>query len=631
MRRFLSPLVGLLSGAVLACSYPVYPALAQDIRITIESIKVIPTPEGSAIEISADRPFSFVTYTLQNPDRLIVDLTEKGVESLVPERGQTSSDLIKSWQIFWDTPAGELGCVDLISFDLSVPAEHRVEGIPGKLLIRVRPKMGIPSAADKMASDYIDTLLQVPSATGRVSQEYPAIRFPEPFSPLAAVEPAGYSTGELWGLDQALQLGLSRHRQIQVAEEEANFAQMKVKEAHRALFPTAAFKTSWTDGTASRINFREVNHGLQVDHQIYSSGRLRDTYRQALVNLQVAEKRKRKAEVDFTLELTQAYYQLIGAQAALQLQNNLIPQTKEIIEQTKKRFEKGLLTKLEMLNVEAQLNQINFQKATAENDYALAHLKFAQRLKLGDKAVFNIPSEFPSYVPQDISLDESMQLAARYRPDVQINTLLVQFNEYGEQIARSKSNLRVELSTFLGLSGAAFESETLKLGKDYSVGFKATKAWGPHETSFSMTKTKTAPKLGQSSVTNNTVYQGEIGILNQYPAMSEVEQARLGLERARQDLDDTKTSVMQEVEEAYVSYAKARIQLSYAEEKVNFRKEQLKIFRAQADLNEALPSQILAGISGLNDEYIGKMNALTNYYVALARLNKAIGLSGHYK
>jgi outer membrane protein TolC len=309
----------------------------------------------------------------------------------------------------------------------------------------------------------------------------------------------------------------------------------------------------------------------------------------------------------------------------------LVPKAAAIVEQTRKRFDKGLLTKLEMLNVESQMNQILFQKATAENDYALARLKFLQRLKLSDKAIINIPSEFPPSPPQEISIEEAMQAAARHRPDIQINSLLVQFNEFEQHIVEAKSNLKVDLSTFLGYSGAAFETEQIQLGTDYSFGVKATKAWGPHETSFSATKTKTSPRLGQSSVTDNTVYEGQIAFLNQHPARSELQQAKLGLARARQDFDDTKANVMQEVEEAYVSYAKAKIQLFYAEQKLNFRMEQLKIFQAQAELNEALPSQILGGISGLNDEYVSKMNALMNYHVALARLSKAIGLSGRYK
>ncbi len=642
MRRFLRTVACLLTGFSLAFTQFLYPAAAQQPRVNLESIRVYPTPEGATIEIQTDSPCSFVTYTLKDPDRLVVDLAESEVESLIPESGTSPANLVRDWHLFWDAKDGELGWVDYISFQLAAPAEHLVESVPGKLLIRVRSQEGEEGLAGYAAAEYIDSLLKGRQLMSPVSAEYPASQIPEAFPLLAVLNPSGYpspdaaptssgNSGVVWSVDKSLQFGLSRYRAIQVAEEETKLAHMKVREARRALYPAATFKSTWTDGTASRVDFTEVNHGLQLDQPLYSAGRLSETYRQALVNLQIAEKRKRKAESDFSLEIVQAYYQLVGAEATLEIQTQVMPKIQDTLRRTRKRYEKGLLTKLEMLNVESQFNQAAFQKATAENDYTLAHLKFLQRMKLNENAIVEVPSQFPAYSPQEISLEEAFQLAMKYRPDIHINTLLLQFNEYEEQIAKAKGGLRVDLTTFLGFSGSAFETETISLDKDYSFGIKATRNWGPHEAAFSSTTTKTSPRLGQTSRTDSTVRQLELGILKSLNGLSEIQQALVSVERAKQDLDDTKASVLQEVEEAYISYSKARIQLQYVKEKVNFRREQLKIFEAQAALNEALPSQILQGIIQLNDEYISESVALTNYYVALARLNKAVGMPGHYK
>ncbi len=406
---------------------------------------------------------------------------------------------------------------------------------------------------------------------------------------------------------------------------------MKIREARRALYPAASLRSTWTQGTASNVGFTEVQHGIQLDHPLFYSGRLTNTYRQALVNLQVAEKRQNKAKADFVMEVAQAYYQYVGAKAAVGVQEGLLKECRQILEKTEARFQKGLLTRLEQLNVQAQFNQAKFQLATAENDLTLARLKFLQRLKLDPSALVEVPSDFQNPVPSDIDLEEPLHLAAQYRPDIQINTLLVEFNEYEQLIAKEKGDLRVDLSTFLGVSGSAFETENLTLNKDYSLGIKATKNWGPNEASFSSTTTKTAPRLGQTSRTDSTVYSGQLGLLSKLDALSEVQQATVALEKARQDLDEAKATVFQEVEEAYVSYRKTRLQLEYSQQKVVFREEQLKITKAQASLNEALPSQLLEAVMRLTEERVNTSVALTNYYVALARLNKAIGLPGHYR
>ena len=48
-------------------------------------------------------------------------------------------------------------------------------------------------------------------------------------------------------------------------------------------------------------------------------------------------------------------------------------------------------------------------------------------------------------------------------------------------------------------------------------------------------------------------------------------------------------------------------------------------------MNEALPSQVLEAAMKLSEERVSKVQALSSYYEALAKLNKAVGLAGYYK
>ena len=71
--------------------------------------------------------------------------------------------------------------------------------------------------------------------------------------------------------------------------------------------------------------------------------------------------------------------------------------------------------------------------------------------------------------------------------------------------------------------------------------------------------------------------------------------------------------------------------MEYAQQKIAFREEQVKILKAQASVNEALPSQVLEAVIRLSEEKAARAQVLTNHYVALAKLNKAVGLADHYK
>lgn len=601
----------ILSGFLLAWTVSLPPVWSSTSSSLLESIEMYPALDGDALEIRYDHPFHFVTYTLTEPDRLIIDPVDPVVRSGLDESHPLNGLLARGWKVHYPAGAADSDQVDYLSVELSQPSEHLIERANGRLLVRLRPKHPLYPFALRPASPL--------GPEGGTS------------SPVEGRQAA--DQGRFWTFQEALSFGLDRHRPVRIATEEVELAEMKVREARRALYPSAKLRFTWTEGTASELDFTEYQTGLQMEHPLYYSGRLMETYRQSLVNLQVAEKRKAKVKADYALEVAEAYYELMGAQANLSVQEGLIEEAQRVLDQVEARLEKKLLTPLERLNVQAQLNQARFQRANAENDLLLARMKLHQRLELQPDAAVSVevPPSFPPPSDSPIDLEEALQLSRQYRSDIQINALLVEFHEFEERIQEAKGKLQVDLSGFFGSSASAFETEPLDSGDDYFIGVKAKRNWGPHGMEVNVTDTHTSPRLGQTTRTDSTVYSAEMGILDKLESFSEVQQARINLAKARRDLAEARATVYREVQEAYISFQKARLQLEYARQKIQFRQEQAKIVEAQASLNEALPSQVLEAVMKVREEQVGEVQALTAYYVALAKLNKAIGLTGHYQ
>ena len=583
------------------------PAFAADEIIVLQSLRVDPDLEGDILQVRSDRPFAFVTYTLTNPDRLIIDPVESRVESSLAPVGRLAGQVVQGWRVFRPAGGGSTTQVDYVEIQLSEPAEHRVEETAGRLVLRIRPKEQ-PGLLPPTAGD------------------------PAPAGAAPPPPPVPSSPSQIWTAKDALAFGLARHRPVRIARQEAELAQMKVREARRALYPVATLKYSWTDGVASNVDFREYTAGLQVEQPLYYSGRLMQAYRQSLINLQVAEKRQAKVKSEYSQELAQEYYQYVGAKASRAKQEGLLTEAEDFLQKAQTRFDKGLLTRLEVLNIESQVNQAKFQRANADNDVELARVKFIQKLGLEARTrSVDVPDSFEEPSLKAVDLEEAAQLALKNKPDILVNSLLVKFHEYEERIAIAKTKFKVDLSGFIGSSAAAFQTEPLDSGDDYFIGIKATRNWGANSTTASATKTKTSPRLGQTTRTESTVYSAEMGIIDQLASLSEIKQAQVNLNKARRDLEEAKDGAIQEVQEAHISYEKARLQLEYAQQKIAFREEQVKILKAQAGVNEALPSQVLEAVMRLTEERAGQAQALSNYFVALAKLNKAVGMSGYYK
>lgn len=595
LRRYSLRWFWFTGGFLLTCVIPLCPAFSADERITLQSLQIDPDLEGDILQVRSDRPFAFITYTLTQPDRLIIDPVETEVVSSLEPAGRLSGELVRGWRVLRPAGSSSATQVDYLEIELAEPAEHLVQDTAGKLVLRIR------------------------------SKEQQSIL------PATAGEPAPAGS-KVWDVRDSLSFGLARHRPVRIARQEAELAQMKVREARRALYPVATLKYSWTDGVASNVNFTEYTRGLQVEQPLYYSGRLMQAYRQSLVNLQVAEKRQVKVKADYSQELAQEYYQYVGAKSSRATQQGLLAEAEDFLKRAQVRFDKGLLTRLEVLNIESQVNQTAFQRANADNDVELARLKFVQKMGLeAQNRSVEVPETFEEPLLQPVDLEEAVSLSLKNKPDILVNSLLVKFHEYEERIAVAKTKFKVDLSGFIGTSAAAFETEPLDAGDDYFVGLKATHNWGPNSATASGTKTKTSPRLGQTTRTESTVYSTEIGILDQLASLSEIKQAQVNLNKARRDLEEAKNSAIQEVQEAHISAQKARLQLGYSQQKIAFREEQVKILKAQAGVNEALPSQVLEAVMRLTEERVGQAQALSNYYVALAKLNKAVGLSGHYK
>jgi len=64
--------------------------------------------------------------------------------------------------------------------------------------------------------------------------------------------------------------------------------------------------------------------------------------------------------------------------------------------------------------------------------------------------------------------------------------------------------------------------------------------------------------------------------------------------------------------------------------KSSFHAEATKVARAQASLNEALQSQLLESMVQLADEKSVYIKALSDYSLALIKINKVIGVKDYF-
>jgi outer membrane protein TolC len=649
MKIFLSISLALISGLIFLSG--IAAGAESDDLLVITDLKIENYPDAARITLHTNRYFEYIDYSLQgSPAAIMFDPTEPLYTDLKEVKFDkdgliTAVKLVKAI-LGPNMPLGEgFYPIDYFMIELSANSMYHVsqrannvvidigsgylppqEPVSKTLPVQSYPKEPQTSVAKQPGA--VEIPQQMPPI-GQTFREFRDKTISESFSTKStkAQLPEGKDS---FTYKECLEIGTINYLPLVIAEEEIKLNGLKLNEAKRGLYPTATAKYTTTDGKTLGVEFTEKSYGLQVEQPLYYGGRLKLALKQAQVNKEVAMSKFDKTESDVASKITETFYNMATAQLNLQDQKELFEESKGLLAVAEKKYQAELTTKLELLNVQSQCNQIEYQLAVAAKDLEIARVNLLQAMDVDPSREVFVDFSV-DYAEKDIDLNQCLLLAYQNRSELTMNELLDQAAEYEQKIAKAKDDFKVDFTGFLGQSGGAYKTEPLTVGSDWYAGLKVSKPWLGNTGGYSYTKNKTSPKLGQSTRTEGISHSLEFGILSNMPSYSEKQSALINKLKAENDLAEIEKSINQEVREAYNNYQKAVIQIENTRDKIAFRQEELKILKSQADINEALLSQVLEAMVKLNDEKALYHQAIASYKTALANLNKAIGIIGYFE
>ena len=418
-----------------------------------------------------------------------------------------------------------------------------------------------------------------------------------------------------------------------IAVEEVGLSRLKIREARRALYPAASLNYLVSTGrtTANTQDFEDKEYKVRFEYPLYYGWRLKYAVEQAISNVKATRQNYDKVVHDLRLEVELAFYSYIASHSNVRLQRDLLKDVEEIADAAKKRFDRGLTTRSEFLQVDSQLKQITYQVASAENDLSMAKLTLAQAMnivdpeRLGD--LIDIDRDLMDLKDRELNvpLEECVDIAFRYRPDLKTKEHMVEFADYGRKIAQSKDQFKVDLTGSYGSSGGAYETETLEMATDWFFGVKVSKPLGGSTIAASYTEDETSEKHGESSKTESISKSLEFGILDNLQSFSEKKSSDIASKKAMDELEQTKEAIIREVKGSYLDYKKGLAQARVNLNKIQYRKEELKVAKARAELYSISFSELLQAHISLTDERSFYIESLVSLHQSLARLNKATG------
>ena len=130
--------------------------------------------------------------------------------------------------------------------------------------------------------------------------------------------------------------------------------------------------------TLSRLNPRGA--GLQVDQNIFDSGKTRSTVSQAESQVLAARATLRNTEQNVLLDAATSYMNVLRDTAILNLNRNNVEVLEEQLRQTKDRFQVGEVTRTDVAQAEARLSSAQSQAILAESNLKTSIARYRQNV-----------------------------------------------------------------------------------------------------------------------------------------------------------------------------------------------------------------------------------------------------------
>lgn len=355
---------------------------------------------------------------------------------------------------------------------------------------------------------------------------------------------------KVWDLKTAIEYAKEKNISINTLKLSSQTAQQDLIASKSAVLPNLTGNvsqaiTNYKSGLQNTSGF-----GLNSDITLYNGSYLKNDIKAKELSLQTANLSVEAAKNDITISITQAYLNILLARENITYLKDLLTTSDAQVKQAEQQLKFGTIAKKDLLQLQATYANDKYTLVTAQNTLQQNILTLKQLLQIPTADAFEVSTT--DIVQTSTVLDNlatAQDKALRTRPEVKSGELNIQLQT--TNLEKAKSTLR----------------PTLSLGGSLYTGYNNNNIGG------------------YGYQLNNSFYQNlgltlSIPIFDRKVTKTNVAKANISIEQARLSLLDTKTTLTQNVERAYINVQNANSQYAAAQEQFNYTGEALRISNA---------------------------------------------------
>ncbi len=334
---------------------------------------------------------------------------------------------------------------------------------------------------------------------------------------------------------------------------------------------------------------------IRIRQPIYQGGRLKAAWRTAKLTREESLLQYYTTVSDNLLDVRTAYYNVLLAEEQIAVREASVKLLSEELENTKRRFDAGAVPRFDVLRAEVAVATEKPRLIRVRNLYRIAKNKLATLLGYDIPATIweDIPMTLTDRLraePYTVELPSALVQALKQRPELAALQKGVDLRK--ERINAAKAESRPWLSLFAG-----YDARNSTFRDDFM-------------------RTVTGPIAGVEL----TWEMWDAGATK-----GRIKQAQAAYDKAQVSLDDALRRVEQEVRTAYSSFLEAREVLESQIKVQEQADEALRLARSRYEAGTGTQLDVLDAQTSLTEARATQVEALRDYLVAQANLERAIG------
>ncbi len=256
-----------------------------------------------------------------------------------------------------------------------------------------------------------------------------------------------------WSLNDCITYALENNIQVQQAQNSVESAEADIKSSRAALFPSLSFSSSQNFGfqkvesqSYSTFDAKQKNptyngsYSLSANVTLYDGGANWRTLQQSKLNKQASELEAQQTANSIQVQIIQAYYQILYAHESVQTNEEIVAVAQRELDRTKAKLDVGKGTKVDVAQMESQLQQNIYNLVTARNTEASNILSLKQLLQLSPGTDFSI--NYQDFSDEDVlsiipSVADAEMMALNNLPDVKAAEVQTKAAELQTKIAKA--------------------------------------------------------------------------------------------------------------------------------------------------------------------------------------------------